>query len=767
MRKIILFILLLLPLFIFSQGIQGDSYKGTTTGTNSYSVTINAITAQAPYDGQKIIVKFANANSAASSLVVTVAGGTSYAVKDIETSSGAALGAGNLPANSEWYLVYNSSFNSWQILGGVGSTPVSSGWSLTGDAGTVDGTNFIGTTDNIPFNIKVNNVRAGRIDNTLNNTFFGYAAGNNITTGSHNTAMGTSALQANLAGIQNTVIGSGAGSSIIGTGNTSIGYGSMALVTTGADYNTAIGISALGSNTTGDGNVAIGRSAGFYETGSNKLFVDNDGRANEADARIKAMMYGVFASTVSTQSLTINAQLRINDGTVATGRVLTAKADGFAEWAAPTVSTNYWTASGNDIYNNNTENVGVNNTTPDARLSVVSTNSVVTINSTSSNANTSIAIDAYSVSTINGSINNVIVANADAANNGYNNSISAFASNGLEPRAGTFGAIGGTIATGATFSASGASSANYAALFPQGRVGIGTNTPSTLVHITGSSGSLRYVDGSQGANKVLTSDANGVATWATPSGTPTLAQVLTAGRDADVTGEVNSFSSDLFMDINQFILYSTTGSPAKLSINTDSRNLYGINDRQTLNYQSGYLYDNNYTPSRISCFWTLRLLQDTGEGTSIDWNTRMIYDEAYNNKIDYRNDTLFGNWTNKGDLTVTEEIIQDDAYTRNQTVLLADDATYTVTKGGAAGKVTVISYENSGAASIDGFIQFIFVAYPSSGAGILTQIATVDGINEAVSDLDGFLCAYMTGENITIKNRLGASRNIMILLDYF
>ena len=35
------------------------------------------------------------------------------------------------------------------------------GWELTGNAGTVDGTNFIGTTDNVPFNIKVNNQKAG------------------------------------------------------------------------------------------------------------------------------------------------------------------------------------------------------------------------------------------------------------------------------------------------------------------------------------------------------------------------------------------------------------------------------------------------------------------------------------------------------------------------------------------------------------------------------------------------------------------------------
>ncbi len=42
------------------------------------------------------------------------------------------------------------------------------------------------------------------------------------------------------------------------------------------------------------------------------------------------------------------------------------------------------------------------------------------------------------------------------------------------------------------------------------KVGIGTNQPTARLHIDGS---FRYVDGSEGTNKVLTSDANGNATW--------------------------------------------------------------------------------------------------------------------------------------------------------------------------------------------------------------------------------------------------------------
>ena len=47
-----------------------------------------------------------------------------------------------------------------------------------------------------------------------------------------------------------------------------------------------------------------------------------------------------------------------------------------------------------------------------------------------------------------------------------------------------------------------------------GNVGIGTISPAAKLHIAGS---IAVSDGSQGAGKVLTSDANGLATWQTPA----------------------------------------------------------------------------------------------------------------------------------------------------------------------------------------------------------------------------------------------------------
>jgi hypothetical protein len=52
--------------------------------------------------------------------------------------------------------------------------------------------------------------------------------------------------------------------------------------------------------------VCIGYQAGYYETGTNKLFIDNQSRASEADGRVKALVYGVFDATVANQSITFN-----------------------------------------------------------------------------------------------------------------------------------------------------------------------------------------------------------------------------------------------------------------------------------------------------------------------------------------------------------------------------------------------------------------------------------------------------------------------------
>src|SRR5258705_7796420 len=107
---------------------------------------------------------------------------------------------------AEGLLVYQTDLSSgfYAFKGGTWKILLSdeNGWSTTGNAGTVDGINFIGTTDSVPFNIRVNNQKAGRID-SKGLVFLGYQAGNsNIDT--TNTGIGFRALYSNNIGYGNT-----------------------------------------------------------------------------------------------------------------------------------------------------------------------------------------------------------------------------------------------------------------------------------------------------------------------------------------------------------------------------------------------------------------------------------------------------------------------------------------------------------------------------------------------------------------------------------
>jgi len=140
------------------------------------------------------------------------------------------------------------------------------GWGLTGNAGTVEGTNFIGTTDNIPLSFRINNVASGYIGNgTTFNTFFGSTAGSSITSGQGNTGVGWGSAPSLTSGGNNTSMGAFAlGSTDVGQFNTAIGVGSLNANTAGSN-NTAIGNIAL-QNTSGNFNTALGNAAGINIT---------------------------------------------------------------------------------------------------------------------------------------------------------------------------------------------------------------------------------------------------------------------------------------------------------------------------------------------------------------------------------------------------------------------------------------------------------------------------------------------------------------------
>lgn len=160
-----------------------------------------------------------------------------------------------------------------------GSFTVKNQWKLVGNAGTVDGTNFVGTTDNVPLSFKVNGFLAGRIDNTNANAFLGYRAGA-LASAANNSALGHGALLSLLSGGGNTAVGSQSlFNNTFGNNNTSIGFNSLQNTTTGAS-NTVVGYNSGLGITTGNYNTILGANVTGLSPALNNNIIIADGQGN-------------------------------------------------------------------------------------------------------------------------------------------------------------------------------------------------------------------------------------------------------------------------------------------------------------------------------------------------------------------------------------------------------------------------------------------------------------------------------------------------------
>jgi len=320
------------------------------TAVNAQSVSINN-TATPPNPSAMLDVNHASKGLLVPRVALT--GTTDVATIATPAVSLLVYNTATLADVTPGYYYWNST--AWLRL--ITATSTGTGWQLTGNAGTVDGTNFIGTTDNVPFNVRVNNEKAGRIDNTYNSTFWGYLSGNgnistgfnntgtgaralqNITTGNFNTATGASALLSNSTGNYNTANGENAlRNNTTAFRNTATGASALQFNTTG-NSNTANGASALQSNTTGGTNTANGASA---------LFNNTSGFQNTATGA-----FALFSNTIGNYN-TANGESALSSNT--TGERNTATGAGAL---LSNTTGNYNTANGEFALNLNT--TGSNN----------------------------------------------------------------------------------------------------------------------------------------------------------------------------------------------------------------------------------------------------------------------------------------------------------------------------------------------------------------------------------------------------------------------
>lgn len=219
---------------------------------------------------------------------------------------------------------------------------LSNEWHITGNSNTDPSFNFLGTIDDKSLIFKVNSIRSGLIDVTTNNTSFGMAALNplttadnltaigknalrNVTIGINNTAIGTNALQNGTTVNDNTAVGSNAlAGNVTGFSNTALGSGALQLNTSSA--NTALGTGALKSNTTGSENTAVGaalvaNTTGTYNTAVGRLTLASvtNGYFNTAMGRValqNAMGAGNTAFGESSGAVLVGAVTTADNNTL-------------------------------------------------------------------------------------------------------------------------------------------------------------------------------------------------------------------------------------------------------------------------------------------------------------------------------------------------------------------------------------------------------------------------------------------------------------------
>jgi len=418
-----------------------------------------------------------------------------------------------------YYNTSTSTTPNWVYL--LPSSGANGGWGLNGNAGTVYGTNFIGTTDNVPLVFRVNNSQSGFISSDYKTTYYGYRAGQNSIgfNAQQNTAFGYEALcnpNVSVSEASNNVAFGYRSLYNNFDGNDNIAIGSKALLTNiSSSSNVAIGTEALYTNEGGSGNIGIGFRSLFSNTighsnnatGNNSLFSNTTGYMNVAIGS-----EALYSNTIGGQNTAIGANaLRSNIdawyNTAVGERALYSNITGYRNTANGRTSL-YRNTTGDNNTAHGASSL-LNNTTGRCNTSI---GSEALYNNTTGNYCTGVGWQA--LYNTNASKNTALGDSAGVSNTtGSLNTYVGYFANGTST-------ITNATAIGANASVT---TSNSIVLGNNTNVGIGTTAPSEKLDVIGKTktSTLQVTIGATTGN-VLTSDASGNATWqAINSGTVT------------------------------------------------------------------------------------------------------------------------------------------------------------------------------------------------------------------------------------------------------
>ncbi len=143
-------------------------------------------------------------------------------------------------------------------------TSSSNVWSTNGNSGMDPNTDFIGTNDNIPLRLRLNNQWAGELNHITGNITLGDSTGISITNGNFNSGLGHKSLSYSTSGYHNVAVGAfSLYKNTSGYYNAALG-GSSLFANTQGHHNVAVGFQTLYENIGGDDNTVLGAVAMYY-----------------------------------------------------------------------------------------------------------------------------------------------------------------------------------------------------------------------------------------------------------------------------------------------------------------------------------------------------------------------------------------------------------------------------------------------------------------------------------------------------------------------
>lgn len=237
--------------------IDGRLFRGATAGTSdSQPFIIN--------DNLEVVGSLTIGSTNVVSALTALNSTTSSLQSQIN-----AKGVGDM-LKSTYDVAGNSKIDAGKIDSGISANLISNGLVSNENFDYISQMNLDNSNNR---HLTALGVDAGQLVNSagVNNTFFGYMAGDANTSGPRNLGIGSAALGMNTTGRDNIAIGMNTLDALV-EGIQNVGIGNGALGATTGSYNIAIGYQAGDGITSGDNNIIIGNNKDAkYPSSDNQL----------------------------------------------------------------------------------------------------------------------------------------------------------------------------------------------------------------------------------------------------------------------------------------------------------------------------------------------------------------------------------------------------------------------------------------------------------------------------------------------------------------